>query len=60
MIAVTPEIDESPQYTKAAGEFGSTVKLTCRASGAPKLTFTWTKVCVVTLNFRIRGHPKLP
>ncbi|KAG7155821.1 Synaptogenesis protein syg-2-like 7, partial [Homarus americanus] len=36
-----PVIDQSPKYQKAAAESGRNARLTCRASGAPYVHFTW-------------------
>ena len=38
-----PEFDQSPVLQRAASRFGETGRLICRASGAPKLTFSWSK-----------------
>ena len=38
-----PIIDESPMNMKAAGDEGQRAKLTCRAHGAPNITFTWSR-----------------
>lgn len=38
-----PVMDDSPQYTKAAGDEGQRAKLVCRAQGAPNITFTWSR-----------------
>ncbi|PSN48808.1 hypothetical protein C0J52_25084, partial [Blattella germanica] len=38
-----PEIDSSPQIAKAASNTGDTGRLVCRACGAPKLRFTWSR-----------------
>lgn len=43
-LTVAPEIDKAPQYSKAAGDQGSTVQLFCNAQGAPEVTFSWSKV----------------
>ena len=44
MWTVSPEVDKSPVYRKSAAESGSTATMTCRASGAPDVDFTWFKV----------------
>ncbi|XP_069180503.1 nephrin isoform X2 [Procambarus clarkii] len=36
-----PIIDKSAKYQKAAAEAGRSARLTCRASGAPYVHFTW-------------------
>ncbi|XKL66984.1 hypothetical protein PGB90_010404 [Kerria lacca] len=38
-----PEIDHSPVLLKAAGKVNGTGRLICRASGAPKLMFAWSR-----------------
>jgi hypothetical protein len=43
VFADKPEIDTSPQISKAASNTGDTGRLVCRASGAPKLRFTWSR-----------------
>ena len=44
IFAVTPEIDKSPEYNKAASQTGRTGKLVCKAEGAPTVAFKWQKV----------------
>ncbi|CAH0382334.1 unnamed protein product [Bemisia tabaci] len=39
-----PEIELSPQLTKAASHIGNTAQLLCHASAAPKPKFTWNRV----------------
>jgi len=48
MSTVSPEVDESPVYRKAAAESGSTATMTCKADGAPDVDFVWFKVSVLT------------
>jgi hypothetical protein len=43
VFADKPEMDTSPQIAKAASNTGDTGRLICRASGAPKLRFTWSR-----------------
>jgi hypothetical protein len=43
VFADKPEMDTSPQISKAASNTGDTGRLICRASGAPKLRFTWSR-----------------
>jgi hypothetical protein len=43
VLADKPEMDASPQIAKAASNTGDTGRLICRASGAPKLRFTWSR-----------------
>jgi hypothetical protein len=43
VFADKPEIDIAPQIAKAASNTGDTGRLVCRASGAPKLRFTWSR-----------------
>lgn len=38
-----PEMDVRPSLAKSAANVGNTAKLICRGSGAPKLSFHWTK-----------------
>ena len=38
-----PEIDESPTLAKAASDKGQTGNLTCKAKGAPKVEFKWSR-----------------
>ncbi|RZF33955.1 hypothetical protein LSTR_LSTR010438 [Laodelphax striatellus] len=38
-----PEMDLSPNLSKAASNPGDSARLICRGSGAPKLNFTWTR-----------------
>ncbi|XP_065200596.1 nephrin-like isoform X2 [Planococcus citri] len=38
-----PEFDQSPVLQRAASRPNETGRLICRASGAPKLTFSWSK-----------------
>ncbi|XP_069115505.1 nephrin-like isoform X5 [Argopecten irradians] len=42
-VLFQPIIDDSAQYSKAAGDHGSTVQLICLAEGAPEVTFDWVK-----------------
>ena len=39
-----PKIDESPEIAKSASDKGQTGKLICRATGAPDITFTWSRL----------------
>ncbi|XP_013792779.1 synaptogenesis protein syg-2-like, partial [Limulus polyphemus] len=38
-----PIIDQSPPLLKAASEKDEIAKITCRAKGAPNITFTWSR-----------------
>lgn len=38
-----PVIDRSPIISKSATDNGSSGKLICRATGAPNVTFTWSR-----------------
>lgn len=42
-FSAKPLIDESVQYSRAASDEGNTGKLTCKAYGAPEITFTWSR-----------------
>ncbi|XP_033757883.1 nephrin-like isoform X4 [Pecten maximus] len=42
-VLFQPIIDDSAQYSKAAGDHGSTVQLICLAEGAPEVNFDWAK-----------------
>ncbi|KAL8624534.1 hypothetical protein ACOMHN_005836 [Nucella lapillus] len=43
IVKYAPVIDKSPENSKAASEKGQTATLTCKAEGAPEITFQWTK-----------------
>ncbi|OWF40059.1 Nephrin [Mizuhopecten yessoensis] len=43
IVKFQPIIDDTAQYSKAAGDHGSTVQLICLAEGAPEVTFDWIK-----------------
>ncbi|KAK7106268.1 nephrin-like isoform X2 [Littorina saxatilis] len=43
IVKYAPIIDKSPENSKAASEKGQTATLTCRAEGAPDISFTWYK-----------------
>ncbi|XP_063232440.1 nephrin isoform X2 [Bacillus rossius redtenbacheri] len=43
IVKYKPEIDTSPQISKAASNSGDMARLICRASGAPTVRFTWSK-----------------
>ncbi|XP_037072882.1 LOW QUALITY PROTEIN: nephrin-like [Pollicipes pollicipes] len=47
LVQHAPEIDTSPQHLKAAAEKGDTARVTCRARGAPNVTFEWSRQGVV-------------
>ncbi|XP_065200592.1 nephrin-like isoform X2 [Planococcus citri] len=38
-----PEVDSSEPLSKAAAKKGNTAKLICKASGAPAVTFSWSR-----------------
>ena len=42
-----PVIDLSEPLTKAAAQIGRTARLTCKADGAPRVNFSWSKNAVV-------------
>ena len=42
-----PRIDKSPGIAKSASDKGKTATLTCRATGAPKITFMWSRLGTV-------------
>ncbi len=42
-IADKPIIDDSPSMAKAASDKGQTGTLTCRAKGAPDISFAWSR-----------------
>ena len=44
ITSVSPEVDNSPVYRKAAAESGSTATMMCKANGAPEVEFIWFKV----------------
>ncbi|XP_043231133.1 nephrin-like [Amphibalanus amphitrite] len=43
LVEHAPEIDTSPQFLKSAAEKGETALITCRARGAPNVTFEWSR-----------------
>ncbi|XP_049851856.1 nephrin isoform X2 [Schistocerca gregaria] len=43
IVMYKPEIDNSPMFAKGASNTGDTGRLTCRASGAPKVRFAWAR-----------------
>jgi len=49
MWTVSPEVDKSPVYRKAAAASGSTATMTCTADGAPGVDFAWFKVAALCL-----------
>ena len=56
-VSDAPIIDKSPENSKAASEKGQTATLTCRAEGAPDITFNWFKVCEHTHRVSDMGLP---
>ena len=42
-FADKPEIDLAPEISKGASNKGGVGKLTCRAKGAPNVTFAWSR-----------------
>ncbi|XP_043190544.1 nephrin-like isoform X2 [Amphibalanus amphitrite] len=42
-----PEMDERPQFRRAAAAAGRTARLPCRAAGVPNVTFQWSKAGVL-------------
>ncbi|XP_037084807.1 synaptogenesis protein syg-2-like isoform X2 [Pollicipes pollicipes] len=43
LVKHAPEMDTSPQFRAAAAAPGGTAHLTCRARGAPNVTFEWRR-----------------
>ncbi|XP_076457833.1 nephrin-like [Babylonia areolata] len=43
IVKYAPMIDKSPENAKAASDPGRTATLTCKAEGAPAVSFRWTK-----------------
>ena len=56
-VSDAPIIDKSPENSKAASEKGQTATLTCKAEGAPDITFSWFKVCEHTHRVSDTGLP---
>jgi len=46
MWTVSPEVDKSPEFRKAAAKSGSMATMTCTAEGAPQVDFIWFKVSI--------------
>ncbi|XP_065562901.1 nephrin-like isoform X2 [Artemia franciscana] len=54
VVKYRPVMSDDPQHQKAAANEGETATLTCRAYGAPNVTFTWTRDgATITSNDRI-------
>jgi len=60
MSTVSPEVDKSPMYQKAAAESGSTATMTCKADGAPDVEFLWSKVAsrYSVLTIAVKNSPE--
>ena len=39
-----PKLDKDPTIAKAASDKGKDATLTCRATGAPNITFLWSRL----------------
>ena len=42
-----PKMDKDPTIAKAASDKGKSATLTCRATGAPNITFLWSRLGTV-------------
>ena len=44
---VSTKIDKDPKIAKSASDKGKDAALTCRATGAPNITFLWSRLGTV-------------
>ncbi|KAL8598029.1 hypothetical protein ACOMHN_062627 [Nucella lapillus] len=58
IVKYAPLINKSPENSKAASEKGRTASLTCKAEGAPNITFHWYKdtIPIDTSNDKYQTH----